>query len=44
MTDLNIRGVPMDLMRQIKARAAFLGKTMKQWILDLIARELVARK
>ena len=40
MADLNIRGVPTDIVRRAKARAAYLGKTLRQWIIDLISKEI----
>ena len=40
LRDLNIRGVPVDLLRKARSRAALLGKTLKQWVMDIITREV----
>lgn len=40
---LNIRDVPRDTLRRLKAAAALEGKTVKDLLLDLIERELSRR-
>jgi hypothetical protein len=41
---LHIRDIPREMLRDAKVKAAYLGKTLKQWVLDLIARELKVKK
>ena len=34
--DLNLHGVPRELVRRAKARAAMRGETLKEWVMGLM--------
>ena len=40
MADINLRKVPDDLARRIKAFAAFKGVTMRDFILSTLEKEI----
>lgn len=39
VADLNLRDFPGDLLRWVKAQAAFSGVTMRGWVVRLVERE-----
>jgi predicted HicB family RNase H-like nuclease len=39
-TSMNIRAIPVPLLRQIKATAALQGKTLREWVIGAIQDKL----
>ena len=40
MAVFNLRGIPDELARQVKATAASEGKTLVQFVLDILERDM----
>ncbi len=40
MAVLNIREFPEDLMRQVKSKAALEGKTLKDFVIEVLSKEV----
>jgi predicted HicB family RNase H-like nuclease len=43
-TSMNIRAVPVHLLRQIKSTAALQGKTLRQWVIEAIQEKMRREK
>jgi predicted HicB family RNase H-like nuclease len=39
-TSMNIRAVPILLLRQIKSIAALQGKTLREWVIEAIQEKI----
>jgi hypothetical protein len=43
-TSMNIRAVPILLLRQIKSTAALQGKTLREWVVEAIQEKIRREK